>query len=359
MYRTNRKPYDVPESMMQKTGTAYSVMYTSFLTVRKAKHLHRTIDFFASLNLSFRMDFYSLEAFIALAEQLHFARAAARVHLSPSALSRLLARIEEELGVRLFERDTRQVYLTAEGESFLEFARESIYRRDDLRLKIGKRDEHLHGFLRVYASVTACYSVLPPLVEALAREHPDLRLSVETGDPSDAAEAVREGRAELALDAIPDGGFKDLECYSVRKTPLVFISSSSGVYGHLELDRTGTSLEKTLAAIPLILPKNGLARERFDRWARQKGIKPRIAAETSGNEAILALGRLGLGLGLVPRLVLENGPFAEGLVQYQAGAGFGDYDIGFVQKTISSGTDAARFFRSAIAQIILKTYPQG
>lgn len=305
------------------------------------------------------MDFHELEAFIALADAQHFARAAARVHLSPSALSRLLARIEEELGVRLFERDTRQVYLTAEGEAFLEFARESVHRRDDLRLRIGKRDERLHGILRVYASVTACYSVLPPFAAALAREHPDLRLSVETGDPSDAAEAVREGRAELALDAIPDGGFKDLDCFSVRKTPLMFVSSSEGAYGSLGLDRSDSARENALASVPLILPKTGLARERFERWARQRGIKPHIAAETSGNEAILALARLGLGLGLVPRLVLENGPFAEGLAQYEAGTGFGFYEIGFVQKPASTGTEAARVFRSTLAAIIRSIYPAG
>ena len=104
------------------------------------------------------------------------------------------------------------------------------------------------------------------------------------------------------------------------------------------------------------MPRTGLARDRFDRWIRTHGIKPEIAAETAGNEAVLALARLGLGLGLVPRLVLENGPFAEGLVLYDAGPEFGDYDIGFVQKQASSGTDAAKRFRTEIERIIRTTY---
>lgn len=308
------------------------------------------------------MDFHELEAFLALADTLHFARAASQVHLSPSALSRLLGRLEEEMGVSLFERDTRQVSLTREGETFLSFARESIHRRDDLKLKLGESDDRIRGILRIYASVTACYSILPPFVESLARAHPALRLSVETGDPSDAADAIREGRAELALDALPPNGFRDLECYSVRKTPLVFVSSRSGAYGNLAITQDGNktnapAFEKLLQSIPLVVPKAGLARERLDRWARLHGIKPEIAAETAGNEAVLALARLGLGLGLVPRLVLENGPFAEGLVLYEAGPEFGDYDIGFVQKPASSGTDAARKLRAEIARIIRETYP--
>jgi LysR family positive regulator for ilvC len=324
--------------------------------MRKANHLHISIAFHALLNYYPNMDFHELEAFVALADTLHFARAAAQVHLSPSALSRLVGRLEEESGVRLFERDTRQAALTAEGETFLRFARETIHQRDDLYLKLGERDDKLRGILRVYASVTACYSILPPFVDALSREHPALRLSVETGDPSDAAVIVREGRAELALDALPPGGFHDLETFSVQKTPLVFVSSRSGAYGKLVTEKTAFNPERFLGSIPLVVPKNGLSRERLDRWTRERGIKPLIAAETTGNEAVLALARLGLGLGLVPRLVLENGPFAEGLALYDAGPAFGDYDIGFIQKNPASGTEAARYLRAEIGRIIRDTY---
>ncbi len=327
--------------------------------MRKAKDLHSTIAIDASMPYSRNMDFYELEAFVALSESLHFSRAAAVVHLSASALSRLVGRLEEELGVTLFERDTRRSSLTEEGESFLAFARESIHRRNDLRLRLGKHDERLRGILRVYASVTACYSILPPFVEILKKAHPELRLSVETGDPADAAVAVREGRAELALDALPPGGFKDLECYPVRKTPLVFVSSLTGAYGKLDLPKNDNlQLEKVISSVPLILPKTGIARERFDKWVRNRGIKPAIAAETAGNEAILAFGRLGLGLGLVPRIVLENSPFGDGMAIYHAGSDFGEYDIGFVQKPSAAGSDSAQKLRRAIADIIQRTYPQ-
>ena len=83
-----------------------------------------------------------------------------------------------------------------------------------------------------------------------------------------------------------------------------------------------------------------------------------LRAETSGNEAILALARLGLGLGLVPRLVLENGPFAAGLVQYEAGVEFGDYDIGFVQKKTAGAGASQKKLRKALSDIILRIYPE-
>ncbi len=342
------------------------IRYNVYVLMRKAKLLHLTIAYYASITDTLLMDFHELSAFIALSETLHFAQAAARVHLSPSALSRLVSRLEEELGTRLLARDTRAVSLTREGETFLDFARKAVHERKDLGIRIAEQDEGLKGILRVYASVTACYSILPPLVEALSREHPGLKLSVDTGDPAGAADAVRGGMADLGLAALPAGGFPDLHCHSVQKTPLVFVTSATGSFANIPLSRTGSaisapkmptdSLERVLSSVPVILPKNGLARERFDRWARDSSAKPVIAAETAGNEAILALARLGLGLALVPRLVLENGPFAAGLLQFEAGTAFGDYDIGFVQKKAEGG-ESQRRRRETIADIIVRTYP--
>jgi LysR family positive regulator for ilvC len=268
------------------------------------------------------MDFHELEAFVGLARCLHFSRAAQEVGTSPSALSRLLARLEEEVGARLFERDTRRVELTSAGEVFLEFAQSTLRQRLELSRELEHGETSLRGTLKVYASVTACYSLLPPLAKALRRDHPEVRLSVETGDPADAEQSLREGSVDLALDALPDGGFPGMECFSIARTPLVFVSEA----GQL----TGPVTAAQLAAGPLILPRRGLARERFDRWAREARLSPRIAAETAGNEAVLALARLGLGLGLVPRLVLENSPFAEGLQVAEPEESLGDYDLGFV-----------------------------
>ncbi|GAB1481393.1 hypothetical protein MASR2M78_02080 [Treponema sp.] len=214
-------------------------------------------------------------------------------------------------------------------------------------------DGKLRGFLKVYASVTACYSVLPPFAAALSRVHPELHLSVETGDPADAEQMLRDGRAELVVAALSSGSFLGLDSFSVQRTPLVFATSSSGAYGKL-----GGS-KKNLQDQPFILPKTGLARERFDSWARDKNFKPIVAAEAAGNEAILALARLGLGIGLVPRLVLENGPFAEGLTVYEADKAIGDYEIGYVLRSAWTGAEAGKRLRDAIRFLLKETYPSG
>lgn len=317
------------------------------------------------------MDFHELEAFVALAKTLHFARAAASIHTSPSGLSRLLGRLEDELGVKLAERDTRRVELTEAGLDFLDFAEDSLRRREELRLGLGSRDGSLRGFLRVYASVTACYSVLPPFAEALVAAYPELSLSVETGDPADAELAASSGRVDLAVAAIPDGGFAGLDAFAVRRSPLVFVGARNGPWGSLDLARSADPIvssdaagrERKLAAIlgstPFILPTTGLARERFDRWSREHGFRPRIAAETGGNEPLLAFARLGLGLALVPRIVVENGPFADGLAIYDGGPALGDYDIGYVLRPPRPGSESGRRVYQALAALFERAYPDG
>jgi len=291
------------------------------------------------------VDFSEMEAFVSLVGHLHFARAAEAVNTSPSALSRIIGRLEEEVGARLFERDTRRVALTPAGNTFLTFAEDSLHRRELMRQSLDSLDGKLRGILRVYASVTACYTILPPLVAALAREHPELRLSVETGDPADAEAVLKEGRVDLALAALPEGGMLGMDCFSVRETPLVFVAIPGVVKG----------AQPDWSQVPLILPRRGLARERFDRWTRQRDLRVHVAAETAGNEAILALARLGQGLGLVPRIVLDNSPFAEGLEVWNPDPGLGNYDIGFVLPPWKPGTD--RGLRTAVHDLLARVYP--
>lgn len=310
------------------------------------------------------MDFYELKAFLTLSRQLHFAKASAILNMSPSALSRLISRLEEETGVKLLDRDTRQVSLTKEGEEFALFAGKCLEEKKALEDSLVKTEGFLQGTLNVYASVTACYTILPDFIASLSKKHPYIKISVETGDPAGATEALKEGRAQLAVTAIPskstqsiDSGISgldrlvELESVSVKNSPLVLVSSPNKFQ-----NKKYTTPEETISSLPLILPKAGLARKRFDYWCKSRNISPNILAETAGNEAIIALARLGLGLGLVPKIVLENGPFSEGVVQYSTFSQLEEYNIGFIFNPKPSGTEGAKKLQKAIIQILKDNY---
>ena len=293
------------------------------------------------------MNFYELEAFLALAKTLHFGKTASKLNMSPSALTRLISRLEEELGVSLFDRNNRQIYLTDQGKIFEKFAQESLSKRADLKVSLSGNGERIEGVLPLYASVTACYTILPDFIKRLTEKYPGIQLSVETGDPAAAISAVKENRALLAIGAIPETGLASMETVSVVKTPLVYAASKNGPYTKLE-----GSPQDILSSVPLVLPKAGLARSRFDKWIKSRNVKPIIAAETEGNEAILAIAQLGLGIGLVPQIVLENGPYKGEFIIHTAGNILGYYDVGFIRKATISGTTSSRRIQEAVENIL-------
>ena len=293
------------------------------------------------------MNLYELEAFCELAKTLHFTRTAEKVNVSPSALSRMISRLEEETGSQLFERDNRAVVLTKDGKIFAEFARNCLDNWEDLQAALAGKSTAVSGTLHVYASVTACYSIVPPFLRKLSETYPDIHLSIETGDPALAPAAVRSGRADLAVAAIPENGFTGFETFPVCRTPLVFAASTGGKYAQVS-----GSPQDIVSSVPLILPKAGLARERFDLWTVSRNVKPVIAAETEGNEAIMALVQLGLGIGLVPQIVLTNGPYVNGFTSHAAGNALGFYEVGFIQKIQSGGSQSVRRLRTAVSRIL-------
>ena len=293
------------------------------------------------------MNFYELKAFISLSEQLHFAKTAAETNMSPSALSRIITRLEEETGTILINRSNRQVELTQNGKLFADFARETLEKKNELQELFSGEKNAVSGTLHVYASVTACYTILPHFIKKLTEKYPGIQLSVETGDPAGAIQAVREGRASLAVAAIPEDGLSYMETINCKRTPLIYAASSSGPF-----TTVSGSPQDIISSVPLILPKTGLARRRFDQWTKSRNVKPIIAAETEGNEAILALAQLGLGIGLVPQIVLETGPYKNGFVIHTAGNTLGYYEIGFIRRSEIYGTQTSRKIQQAVNDIL-------
>lgn len=289
------------------------------------------------------MDFYELQAFVTLAEELHFAKAALKLHMSPSTLSRLITRLESENNVHLLLRDTRQVCLTEEGKNFYHFAQDCLLRKNQFKQELSGKSDLIQGTLKVYASVTACYSIMPNFVAKLSKAFPHVQLSVETGDPALALQTLKEKKADICVSAFPErdgfdknlsgfASFENLELIPIKQSPLVFVSATSSPYGQLK-----GSLATLIEKYPVILPKEGLARKRFNHWVKSNRLQSSIAAETAGNEAILALVQLGLGIGLVPEIVLDYGPFADGLVRYPAGNELGNYTIGYILRKETKG----------------------
>ena len=147
------------------------------------------------LNLSTRQ----VKAFLALAEQRSFTRAAGQCHLSQSAFSTLIRTLEDAIGVRLFDRDTRNVDLTAEGRLFLESAQRLM---EDLRLSLENLGEHAarrRGRVTVAALPSLAAGWMPDVLATFRAEFPGIEVSVADVLSDTCVEYVRSGRADFAL----------------------------------------------------------------------------------------------------------------------------------------------------------------
>ena len=249
------------------------------------------------------MDMASLDTFIKTAQLLHFGKASRACNLSPSALTRTIQRLEEEIGHPLFLRDNRSVALTDAGKKFLSYARSTLQEWHHFKEALSPEDR-IAGPLSLYASITAVYSLLPDLLEAYRSAYPDVHLELRTGAAERAIEQVLNGEIDLAVAALPDQKQSQLEFMPLAETPLVFIAPKPF---YQPLPRRNGQLD--LSTIPLVLPRSGVARHRMDLWIRKRGLVPNISTEVSGNEALIAMVRLGTGIGVVPKLALERSPF--------------------------------------------------
>jgi LysR family positive regulator for ilvC len=249
------------------------------------------------------MDYDDLRLFLHLSRSLHFGRTSRECHISTSALSRAIQRLESELDVVLFERDQRKVELTGGGEAFQEHAADALARYQALRQRL-TGGERLSGTLSVFASVTACQSFLPRVLQSFRTDHPEVQIRLETGYAADALGMLGSGAVDVAVAALPDKVGKSLSARVLIVTPLVFVAPSFDCEVSRLVERRPTPWHE----LPVVLPATGLMRQSADRWFRRKHLTPRIYSEVPGNEAILSLVSLGCGAGIVPRLVLEKSP---------------------------------------------------
>src|SRR4051812_48257534 len=256
-----------------------------------------------------RMDLDALRLFLHLSRSLHFGRTSKECHVSPSALSRSIQRLEEEAGATLFVRDRRSVALTDEGRLLQAFAQDTLARFEALEQRLTRSQERLQGSISIFASVTACQSFLPPLLSQFRRQYPDIQIRLETGYAMDALAMLRSGSVDVAVAALPDDIPPTLAARVVVKIPLVFVAPAETSAVSDLLGRESIPWGE----VPVVLPASGLARDYVDRWFRKKRITPRIYGEVAGSEAILSLVSLGCGVGIVPRLVADQSPLKSSL----------------------------------------------
>jgi len=270
------------------------------------------------------MDLRALKQFLHLSQTLHYGKTSEAMHVSPSTLSRSIARLEDELGATLFERDNRTVVLTQAGRLFREFAESTLAQWQDLRHKLQNDPVELRGQIRLYCSVTASYTFMLDLLTEFRSRYPNIEVVLETGDYAMAMQKVMDDETDIAVAPRPDHLPNPLMFHSIVETPLEFIAPAIDCPVRAQLAESPIPWGQ----IPFIVSEYGLARKRLDQWFRAHSFKPTIYAQIAGHEAIVSMVGLGFGVGVVPGLVIENSPLKDKIVRIETDTELQPFDVG-------------------------------
>jgi DNA-binding transcriptional LysR family regulator len=248
-----------------------------------------------------------IDAFVRVAERLNFAKAGQSLGLSPSAVGKSVARLEASLGVRLFNRTTRQVSLTNEGAMLFERYRSILTDLRDAHEAVTDNLALPRGSLRVTLP-TIGYRFLLPIVPEFRRRYPDIDLELDFNDR-------RVDLIEGGFDAaIRSGELDDSSLIARRLGPFRFILCASPDY----FQRMGTPLHPSQLpehdALRFRFPTSG----RFQEWLLENGDNPlssmRIALTCGNMEAIRAAAIDGMGLAYMPEF-LATDAIRDGLLE--------------------------------------------
>jgi len=242
-----------------------------------------------------------LRYFVALAETLHFRRAAERLSIAQPALSQQIQQLERELGVRLLERTQRRVALTDAGAVFLERARVTLAEAAEaMRLaRLAGRGEV--GHLGVGVVTSALYGIFPEVVRVFRERHRDVHLTLQELPGNEQTRALRAGRIQVSF-LRPPVDETDIQVRTIAREPWVVAMPTS----HPMARRTRVSL-RSLANEAFVSFPRDLAPVLYDQlisMCQRAGFSPRIVQEAQ-MQTIISLVAAGIGVALVPA-TLEN-----------------------------------------------------
>ncbi|KQQ04130.1 MULTISPECIES: LysR family transcriptional regulator [unclassified Rathayibacter] len=244
------------------------------------------------------MDDRQLAAFVAVAEELNFTRAAARLFVVQSTLSASIRSLEHELGAPLFTRSTRRVALTSVGEALLPVARSTIDGLDRLRSLAAEDAAGLRGRVRLGTFSALDLVDLPGALGVFHRRHPlvDLLLRTSTTGSTGLADDLRRGRLDVALLALPASELTDFAVTTVVRSGYVLLVESAD-----PLAATTRPTPEDLDGLTFVDTPAGFGnRVTVDRAFRAASASRRVTTEVADLPGIPRFVQAGLGPAIVP-----------------------------------------------------------
>ncbi|GAA4567366.1 LysR family transcriptional regulator [Planotetraspora kaengkrachanensis] len=234
---------------------------------------------------------------LAVAETSNFTRAAEQCLVVQSALSHQIARLERELGAKLFDRTSRRVRLTPAGEAFLPAARQALDAAERARAEVAAAAGEIRGRLAIGAISTVAAVDLPAVLKQFHLRHREVRISLRTSPSEELIERVRQGALDVAFLGLPLGvrpqGVRGCE---LARGDLVAVVAPD----HPLADKEDVDLHRLAEETFVDFPAGTAGRAHSDAAFAAAGVQREVAFEVTVADFMARLIRQGLAIGMLP-----------------------------------------------------------
>lgn len=247
------------------------------------------------------MNVIDLRAFLAVAETASFSGAAERLFVTQPAVSKRIAALEGELGMRLFDRIGRHVSLSPAGQALLPRAHRIINEVEDAKRSLGNLTGEVAGTLRIATSHHVGLHRLPPALKRFSQQYPQARLDLRFLDSEQGCSLVAQGQVELAVVTLPPKAHPQLTTFPVWHDVLDVVVASAH-----PLAKRGRWAPTDLLAHPAILPGAGTyTRDLILQAFGTHRDALSVGLSTNYLEVIKMLAAIGLGWTVLPRTLID------------------------------------------------------
>lgn len=252
------------------------------------------------------MNLEQLRSFVEVARGGNFTRAAERLHLAQPSLSRQIAALEQDLGAELFRRARGRSTLTPAGESLLPLARRMLADAESVRRELAELAGLQRGTVRLGATPTLCISLVAEVLSAFHAAYPGVDLHLSEQGSRRLFEQLAAGELDLALVTTSDTASTDrFTVTPLLVEELVVISSAKAPP---VTDRDTIGLDEVAALPQIVFSSTYDLRATTDAAFRTAGLRPDAVIEGAEMDAVLRFVERGLGIAIVPAMVLIDRP---------------------------------------------------
>lgn len=247
------------------------------------------------------MELRRIESFMAVAEQGSFSAASARLHRSPAAVSTHVLQLEDELGVRLFDRTTRRVALTAEGRLLLARCRTVMTELSDVARELGEHSALKRGHVSIGTVPSISSLRLPTALASFKQRHPGITLELHEGSAGSIHRDLRERVTDFAIAPAADNCL-DLAHDPVFSDPFVAVLPRSAGFAGTSISLAELARHDQLAQTP-----DTAVRSHVQQAFQAAGLDFKPTIEVSHHQTLLNMVAAGLGVAVLPAICIPSG----------------------------------------------------